>query len=506
MVPRAARKHRRDNSWTSTSGRSVSIRASGVLKGGVRSAFCGRIFHVTRMIKEVCRAARTVELRLQETTRACARCSSTRELCLTLVCVQVHTERCAKRLTTCSACLTEVPYDSLSMHKASCPDGVIPCTHAPYGCPWTGRRAVLQSTHISTCPYESIKGFFTIHDKKMTSLTQENVQLRHQISVLQGMMAIMQRELDSVKRVLGPWYRPEATLASMEVQPDFVESAVEMPAYADGTADSARMGTILTDVTFASFFPPAEDNLSQTTPSTDQGSTQYRASTSTSATVPSPSSTPTNSTYTAPAHHRQRPPPSNTLNLHMAPAALSQSQHHGPSTASASSSSVAPLNISTTLYGTLSSLHTSVVSLGTALDSLGRHQDVTLTTETMRMAEEIRSLRAVVNGLRMQVHAIMVDRNAQVHLGGASTSGSGNGVGARGTTPTGRTDLPGPVSSVNLPQAPPHPLGYAGMAIPGLGEPNGPWPPVPFFGLPLPRFTSSSSSSNSAPSGPVTKL
>ena len=64
---------------------------------------------------------------------------------------------------------------------------------------------------------------------------------------------------------------------------------------------------------------------------------------------------------------------------------------------------VAPLNLGTSLHRTLLSLRESIVTLSTAVDSLARRQDVALATEAMRMNEEIRSLRVVIHGLRMQV-------------------------------------------------------------------------------------------------------
>jgi hypothetical protein len=64
---------------------------------------------------------------------------------------------------------------------------------------------------------------------------------------------------------------------------------------------------------------------------------------------------------------------------------------------------VAPLNLSTTLEGALDGVRESVVALGGAVDSLGRRSDIALTNETLRLNEEIMSLRANVHGLRMQV-------------------------------------------------------------------------------------------------------
>lgn len=75
---------------------------------------------------------------------------------------------------------------------------------------------------------------------------------------------------------------------------------------------------------------------------------------------------------------------------------------------------IAPINLSTSLEGSLHGLHESVVTLAASVDSQGRRNEIALTNEAMRVNEEVMSLRANVHGLRMQVHAIMMDRNAQV--------------------------------------------------------------------------------------------
>lgn len=285
----------------------------------------------------------------------------------------------------------------------------------------------------------------------------------------------MQKELGAVKTVLGPWYRgPETgrsggvgagTAAGNQVVSPDMAYAEELAAFVEESS---------TDLNIASYFPPVEADFAQAMSPIDNTPSQHhqhRASTSFTAAPPS--------------SYRSRPPPAIPINLltQPLPAAPAPLSHPTPSTSS--SSPVAPLNISTTLYGTLSSLHTSLLTLSSSLDSLGRHQDVALTTETMRMGEEVRSLRGVVSGLRMQVHAIMVDRNSQV---------TGRPVGAT----TGET-MPGPVSATTLQQHPGHQYPQF-QGIPGVGE-SGPWPAPTYFGLPLPRFPPQGASSQ-----PVTKL
>jgi len=78
------------------------------------------------------------------------------------------------------------------------------------------------------------------------------------------------------------------------------------------------------------------------------------------------------------------------------------------------SSVVAPLDLGTTVEGTVNGLRESVLALAAGVDSLGRRSEIALTNESFRFGEEIMSLRASINGLRMQVHTMMMERNAQV--------------------------------------------------------------------------------------------
>jgi hypothetical protein len=113
---------------------------------------------------------------------------------------------------------------------------------------------------------------------------------------------------------------------------------------------------------------------------------------------------------------------------------------------------IAPLDLSTTLEGTLGGLRESVVGLAAGVDSMGRRQEIALTNETMRLGEEVGGLRAGVHGLRMQVHAIMMDRNALVT---GRDEGGGAGAGGVGPwmampPPQGRMYYPPPGSITKL--------------------------------------------------------
>ena len=55
------------------------------------------------------------------------------------------------------------------------------------------------------------------------------------------------------------------------------------------------------------------------------------------------------------------------------------------------------------MEGSLAGLRESIVTLTGSVDSLARQHDIALTNETMKLNEELLSLRANVHGLRMQV-------------------------------------------------------------------------------------------------------
>jgi len=73
---------------------------------------------------------------------------------------------------------------------------------------------------------------------------------------------------------------------------------------------------------------------------------------------------------------------------------------------------VAPLDLGTTLEGTLVGLRESMKGLAVGIDSVGRRSEIGLTNETLRLGEEMMSVRAQMHGLRMQMHGMMMDRNA----------------------------------------------------------------------------------------------
>jgi len=307
--------------------------------------------------------------------------------------LESHYSGCPKQTVICSFCSSAFLRSDLTTHNASCPKFIIPCTHASNGCPWTGSRSTLPSSHIPSCPYESIKGFFPINNARLSTLTEENITLRHKIDALEGIVQTMKREMQVVKTALGPWYRPNGSrtpfphaAASPELpsnlQPSIsrrftVGTDILLPQSANVSHEPFTpplpSGNADPDI-LAPYFPPETDRRLDSRPVR-----QMSASLSQIGDL--------NASHTHPPAHQSRP---------------------------SSQNPVAPINLSTTLEGSLGGLRESIVNLTTSVESLARRNDIALTNETLRINEDVMSLRANVHGLRMQVHAIMMDRNAQV--------------------------------------------------------------------------------------------
>ncbi|KAI0344778.1 hypothetical protein BDW22DRAFT_1091035 [Trametopsis cervina] len=315
--------------------------------------------------------------------------------------------------TECDGCNMECTPEALADHRASCPNVLVTCTQAVHGCDWKGTRDELTTSHLPHCAYEGIKGFFAIQEKHMSSLTEENAVLRHKVAALDGVITSLKRELSAVKLALGPWYRLDGSTNSWSrIQSSAATSSrSEAPRpsssvrVADGVTEQAQQVPTATSTPnssdLSSYFPSSEqdDFLPLDLPSgvdnhVTTSTAQQPASTS-FATYQLPASPTTHRTPYVPFS----PPQSAGYNI--------------PTATSPPQSPVAPLDISSTLEGSLEGLRGSVVAISAALDSLGRKHEVALTTESMRNTEEIRSLRAIIHGLRMQVHSIIMDRNAQ---------------------------------------------------------------------------------------------
>jgi hypothetical protein len=220
-----------------------------------------------------------------------------------------------------------------------------------------------------------MKGFFVLNNARISRLTEENILLRHKLELLESATQILKREMQAVKTALGPWYRAEGSYSSFH--PNTALPIIEPPVEAVSALNrhhrsySLNPDAILSASTghssFETFSPPilpdTADVLAQYfPPETDR---------------PAPARARPQSMYLGqpmPSHHQSRSP-----------------------------TPVAPINLGTTLEGSLAGLRESIVALSGTVDALARRNDMALRNETIRLNDEIIGLRANVHGMRMQV-------------------------------------------------------------------------------------------------------
>ncbi|KAG8749780.1 hypothetical protein FRC14_001100, partial [Serendipita sp. 396] len=273
---------------------------------------------------------------------------------------QVHTDQCPKGTTTCPDCETELLREEMDTHEDTCPLFTILCSHSSVGCEWVGIREDL-SFHLSSCSYESLKGFFTIHAKENSNLRAENAVLHEEICTLRAQMREMTTDMTKARQALGPWFKPTS------LSPPSSSQAPER------VTGRRRLSSPLTSGMLA--FP---DTSRDPSGPSERGITNS-ANASNSVNPASPTLLPVDSGL-APTITLQDFTP--------------RTQAHSP---------IPPINMETTLEGSLGSLRHSIVTLSTEFESLSRRQDMHYTTELLRLHEEVASLRATVHGLRMQV-------------------------------------------------------------------------------------------------------
>ncbi|KAF7321828.1 TRAF-type zinc finger protein [Mycena kentingensis (nom. inval.)] len=325
-----------------------------------------------------------------------------------------HVSKCQDGTTTCASCSANLSRSAAASHTATCPAAIIECPQVANGCSWIGPRSAFDSTHEQACPYIAIGSFLALNTAKFAQTAQDNFILRQKIDTLEDTIASMRRELQSVKAGLGPWYRPdEYSIQSYSVP------ASELPIDLQPSSASGSSGFPIPDTPFgptvdhapqqdvlAAYFPSEAPRTAQPQP------TRRRTLPGSPSGWDGPASTPTNSRH---------------VHTHSVGSAIS-----GPGPAS---TTIAPLNLSGSLYGALTGIRESLVSLGTSLDSLGRRTDIALTNESMRVNEDTMALRASIHGLRMQVHTIMMDRNAAA-VTGRNLENPSLSLGADGTWPS----------------------------------------------------------------------
>ncbi|KIK44043.1 hypothetical protein CY34DRAFT_803178 [Suillus luteus UH-Slu-Lm8-n1] len=290
--------------------------------------------------------------------------------------LSTHNSDCPSKSATCSFCFEEFPRSQSHEHAATCLDYEIPCTQANNGCSWAGPRRQFSDEHVLSCPYEAIKGFFSINNSQLSLLNTENATLRQQVYTLESAIQTMRRDIQTFRNILGPWYRSHSQTPIDHLSIDHLFSAPPGPSPSSSRTNQAQPSSFADygEVTvhneidaLAPYFPLTHEHAFQESHN----------------------------------YPRSRRSLSGIVDPHL-------SQRTLPLTP------VAPLNLSTSLEGSLGGLRDSIVTVSTSVDSLARRNDIALTNESIRLNEELGSLKYAIHGIRLQLHRLMMDRNAQV--------------------------------------------------------------------------------------------
>jgi len=293
--------------------------------------------------------------------------------------------------TQCPSCDLEYSH-SETAHAEVCPAAIVACQHASHGCGWTGVRLALMETHTRTCPYVALQGFFRISDAKVAALETENARLRTRLHSAEGMLAVMRHELQAIKGALGPWYRPDTrpeSSTSLSQSQAFTQplpysfstpSSTSAPAYHwRGQQESPADVMVHVPITFGE-----DPSGSATLDSVSHDSVSHTAHGPYAGITPSDLAA-------------YFPPPSGD-----ASGSLSSSSRH--------------------------SLPAALTALRTALQT----HDARSRMAASAHAAELAAMRQVVAGLRMQLHAVLMER------GGSNADNSGAGPGLAGWNPPAR--------------------------------------------------------------------
>ncbi|CAE6518022.1 unnamed protein product [Rhizoctonia solani] len=313
-----------------------------------------------------------------------AKCQS----CGLLVPAPEHPDRCPARSVECPHCSSPVPHNQLGQHAQECKAVPIPCPMSVYGCAYTGPSDDMHQHLSDECAFERLKPFLALTQARMASLERTVSDLKQQ--------------LDATKNSLGPWYRPAGAPRSTEPEPPRFEFRP--------LVGRRRVSSPLHTSMFHFDDPDGNSSTMGNRRRAGSGSSALRQAIS-GTTEPDPAPTP--DLDIDPFSYILPPSPTSSARTEAVPY-------------------IPPLNTNSSLEHTLSTLRNGLVSLAASLDMAERRQEVVVTTESLRMHEEVGSMRAIVHGLRMQVSALVMERNV-VMMGRMRTS-----TAAGGTTTTER--------------------------------------------------------------------
>ncbi|KIY49097.1 hypothetical protein FISHEDRAFT_65545 [Fistulina hepatica ATCC 64428] len=269
-----------------------------------------------------------------------------------------HLEECQFRATTLgvasSTSRTDLSGFDISTDDVaeSIPSSSVSCTQSVNGCKWQGPSTSL-SRHLVSCPYEAIRGFFSLNEARIAGLVETNILLHRKVESLEQTLQTMKHEITALRTALGPWYRP---IASSTERPSSRRQPSSPSIPFGELSRFYDTGGIPNDTDpLIPFFPPEDDVMSH--PDSQTG------------------------------RHTSIAPINLSTSLECSLSGLRES---------------------------MVTLSASVESLGRRNEIALTNETRRLDGEARRLNEEIMSLRAALHGMRMQMHLMMVDRNSQI--------------------------------------------------------------------------------------------
>lgn len=240
---------------------------------------------------------------------------------------------------------------------------------------------------------------------------EQNMLLRHRVETLEGAMQVMKKEMHAVKSALGPWYRtPRHSIGARptrhraSLRPEGGEVIAE--------ATNGNAGT-LQDAPDEGSSNGSSNVQPRVMHTHVQGSGHGRAMPLAGEIVENGGDEISEGAGDPLAGHFPTIGDFGGLLSHNGTLMQQQQQTiggvgGGPGGLRINPGAVtrvAPLDLGTNLVGTLEGLRESVVGVAAGIDSLGRRSEIALANESLRLGEEVVSMRAAVHGLRMQVCA-----------------------------------------------------------------------------------------------------
>ncbi|WVR00288.1 hypothetical protein IAU59_007431 [Kwoniella sp. CBS 9459] len=378
--------------------------------------------------------------------------------------VNMKPDCCQEEAESCGSC-GQTLGTNRSTHQWTCPSVRVPCPHLNRGCAAIVSRSSLQQ-HLDQCPFENLATFFEINDARFKAVEERNELLQAELGVLRADLAGMRSDParipgvnTSTGRRDGPLNNEELSARALTARMRRSFDAHQVPRMV-GQEEAGVVDSMSPSTPVGRRVPPPDEVNANATP--DRGQVQFedRYETQSSAAAlqgistpslhphinirPSPTS-PGSSPY-APLPGSTPTPTStgNTTDLSnsngaggmgiTARAAADLAHSHNPR------SFVAPsfgshqsyadwafnrLYLQGQAYGlnqgngqaqgqsltaldeVISALRGVVVHLAAGLDTMERRHEVRTMTESLRVLEEVGSLRAIVTTMRMQV---MMDR------------------------------------------------------------------------------------------------